>query len=856
MRKNGTRSLAPVIAVLRRRPRPRALGAVAATMLGAVAACLLAGPHVLLHPATAIVGANPSSDFQIMTWSLAWWPWAVRHGVDPLHTRLLWPPTGFSALWITSIPFPALVGLPLTLLAGPLVAYNVLMLAAVVLATAAAYLLCFELTGRVRPSLLGGAVFGLSPYMLGHTLSQHMNLVFVFPLPLLALLAVRLFRGSTSPGRYLLGTVALLLALAGSSLELYTDLALLLGLSAPVALAFGRSQRRPLLRLATLAGLAYAVSLVVLAPVLLAALSQSTGPLHNSPTDYAVDLANLLVPTATLATGLVHPAQALSAHFVGNIGERDGYVGLPLLVVAALALRSHWRSGAWLAAVVGGLALLLSLGPTVTAGGHPLFSLPASASSLPIVRDALPARMSVFVALVVACLAALWFARGGRVWVRAGAGALVVASLVPSFGAHLVPGAWPLSNRLAWSTRHTPVGFVDAPAWRRLVAPGSTVLVLPTRDLSAAGYWQTEARFRFALAIPGTPFAPPQLAADPTVSRLAANVLGTDDGVAIGAARLRAYLLADRVGAIVATPAASRHMLELARLATGTTPVDLRGSHLFLVSPRLAPLRLTGERAGACAQRAPLLVSYAAAPRPCVRAWLSFDGRRARLHALLRTVSGVATTVLSSARGDAEAPAVAVDRAGRAGIVFTEWRAHRLLLRAGATDRRSRWRVATLDRGTMPIWSARVAVLGDGSVVAAWVDDQGQTQSLRAAVRLPGGRWRETTLATGVGLWKVALAAAGPGAALVAWRNRDAGETDVHAILYARRAWRPGVLLASRLGGVGGVWIAAGMTPSVRWSVWDGSGRRLVLAARLHGLRFRAPSVLPQRARHTWRLVA
>lgn len=831
-------------------------GAVAAAALAAVAACLLAGPHVLLHPATAIVGANPSSDFQIMTWSLAWWPWAVGHGVDPLHTRLLWPPAGFSALWITSIPFPALLGLPLTLLAGPLVAYNVLMLAAVVLATVAAYLLCFELTRRVWPSLLGGAVFGLSPYMLGHSLSQHMNLVFVFPLPLLALLAVRLARGATSPGRYLLGTVLLLLALAGSSLELYTDLALLLGLSAAVALALGGSQRRPVLRLAALAGLAYAVSLVVLAPVLLAALSQATGPLHNSPTDYAVDLANLVVPTATLATGLVHPAQALSSHFVGNIGERDGYVGLPLLAVAVLALRSHWRRGAWLAAVVGGLALLLSLGPTVTAGGHPLFSLPVSASSLPVVRDALPARMSVFVALVVACLAAIWFARSGRMWARAGAAALVVASLLPSFGTHLVPGAWPLTSTLAWSTAHTPVGFVDAPAWRKLVAPGSTVLVLPTRDLSAAGYWQTEARFRFALAIPGTPFAPPQLAADPTVSRLAANVLGKDDGVAIGAARLRAFLLADRVSAIVATQIASKHLLELAHLAAGTTPVDLRGSRLFLVSPRLEPLRPTGERAGACAQPAAVLVSYPAAPRPCVRAWLSFDGRRAHLHVLLHTASDPATTTLSSARGDAEAPAVAVDRAGRAGIVFTEWRAHRLLLRAGATDRRSHWHVATLDRSTLPIWSTHVAVLGNGTVVVAWIDDQGQAQSLRAAVLRPGGRWRETTLATSVGLWKVALAPVGRTAALVAWRDRDAGEVHVHATLYARRAWRPGVLLASRLGGVGGVWIAAGAPPSVRWSVWDDTGRRLVVAAPLHGLRFRAPRALPQRTRHAWRLVA
>ena len=65
-------------------------------MLLAVAAVLaLFGTRVLLHPGSAAVGSNPANDFQIMTWSLVWWPWAFGHGVNPLHTPLLWPPDGF-----------------------------------------------------------------------------------------------------------------------------------------------------------------------------------------------------------------------------------------------------------------------------------------------------------------------------------------------------------------------------------------------------------------------------------------------------------------------------------------------------------------------------------------------------------------------------------------------------------------------------------------------------------------------------------------------------------------------------------------------------------------------------------------
>ena len=67
--------------------RAKEAGLLAACAAAAVAVGVLVGPAVLLHPGRAIVGANPSSEFQIMTWSLAWWPWALRHGVDPRGDR-------------------------------------------------------------------------------------------------------------------------------------------------------------------------------------------------------------------------------------------------------------------------------------------------------------------------------------------------------------------------------------------------------------------------------------------------------------------------------------------------------------------------------------------------------------------------------------------------------------------------------------------------------------------------------------------------------------------------------------------------------------------------------------------------
>jgi hypothetical protein len=771
---------------------------------------------VLLHPGRAIVGSNPASDFQIMTWSLAWWPWAVHHGVDPLRTHLFWPPAGFSSLWMTTIPVPALFALPLTLAAGPLVAYNVLMLAAVVAATGSAYLLCYELTGRVAPSLLGGLAFGLSPYMLGHTLSEHLNLTLVFPLPLLARLGIRYARGKVTRRRFVLGFAALLLVLAGSSLELFADLTLMLAVVGALALVFARSQRRALRRVGAVVALAYAACLPVLVPIAAVGLSGAHGPVQSSPANYAVDLLNALVPTPTLLTGALHSARAVSGRFVGNIGERDGYIGLPLLAVSLLAVRSEWRRGAWIAGLLVAVAFLLSLGPTLMFWGRPLVGLPFAIARLPVLGDALPARLSLFATLGLSCLCALWFARPGRRAVRLGTGVLVVVSLMPNFSpSHSLSHAWAISNAFAWSTPRAPVGFVDNPRWVKVVEPGSTVLVLPTRDRTAASYWQVQSGMRFALAVPETPFVPDRVAANPTVARLVDNVLPYD-GPSLGAARLRAFLLADRIGAVVVTQTAGRRWIALARKATEAHPVVLGGSLVFHVRTGLKPLVADGERV------------VARSGSTSVRSWLHFDGTRAHLRVLL---AGKAAT-LSSVGGDAESPAVGINSHRRAAVVATEWRDHRLLLRV-ATNSGSGWKIATLDRSGLPIWSQRVTVTPDGTVLAAWIDELGALRSLRTAVLPAGGHWQRTvTLDNGDGLGSVALRSGGGNLAVAAWHDSLASEGRVRATIYTRGAWRPVITLATSLALLDTVTVARRGAAAVRWRVWESGAASFYQASR------------------------
>ena len=115
-------------------------------------------------------------------------------GGNPVLTHLLWTPEGSDLAWTTAIPGLALPLAPVTVLAGPIVAYN---LAALLLPTAAAFggfLLCRQLTHAFWPSFVGGYLFGFSSYMLGQELG-HPHLTAAFAVPLTALLLLRYLAG-------------------------------------------------------------------------------------------------------------------------------------------------------------------------------------------------------------------------------------------------------------------------------------------------------------------------------------------------------------------------------------------------------------------------------------------------------------------------------------------------------------------------------------------------------------------------------------------------------------------------------------------------------------------------------------
>ena len=270
------------------------LGIEALTLFAGVS-FLLFGLRLVIEPGAQYAG--PADDSQIFIWSLAWWPHALLHGQNPFLTNAIWAPSGLDLAWTTSVPGLALALAPVTLLAGPVAAFNVAAVAMPALAAWTAFLLCRRLTAQIWPSLAGGYLFGFSTYLLGQQVGGHVHMTAVFLVPLVALVLFD-FVDSDRGGSWLVFRLGPLLAF---QLLLSTEVAFGLALAVGSALILGlllAPARRARLRSAILPLVeSAAVACVLTAPFLYYLVDDFRSATFNRSEAYVADLLNYVVPT-------------------------------------------------------------------------------------------------------------------------------------------------------------------------------------------------------------------------------------------------------------------------------------------------------------------------------------------------------------------------------------------------------------------------------------------------------------------------------------------------------------------------------------------------------------------------------
>ena len=296
--------------------------AIAAVVLYAAIGFGYFGLNVMPHFGSVCVCQPGPADASIFMWSLAWWPHAVLHGVNPFVSNAVFAPDHVNIGAVTSIPGATLVMAPVTFLFGPIASYNVLMLASPVLAAFFAFLLCRYVTGGFAAALVGGYLFGFSAFMFGQLLG-HAHMVLVFPIPAATHLTLRLIDGRIGRRRFVV-----LMALTLAGLVLFsTEVALttvLLGVVALVlAYAIAPDGRRRLgVAVKPLLGGA-ALALVVTSPEIYCAL-KGVPPLSPLVGDvFAGDALGFLVPPIVIRLAS-HYFAAVSAGFSGETSPRAG----------------------------------------------------------------------------------------------------------------------------------------------------------------------------------------------------------------------------------------------------------------------------------------------------------------------------------------------------------------------------------------------------------------------------------------------------------------------------------------------------------------------------------------------------
>ncbi len=371
-------------------------------------------------------------DPQIFIWSFAWWPHAILHGLNPFVTHVVWSPAGVNLTWATTVPGLSLLFAPLTLLFGPIFAFDVAAVLMPALAAWAGYLLCRYLTHALWPSLVGGYLFGFSSYLIAQTGGGHLNLGSVFLFPLVALVVLRFLDGEL--GRR--GLVVRLGPLIALQILFSTEVAFTLSLALAGALvlcfAVVPVRRRAVVASVLPLAVAYLLAMALTSPLLYYALSDFQRGAFYAPGSLTADLLNFVIPTKITAIG-GGLFSSISHRFTGNLSEQGAYIGLPALLIVCLFARDRWRSpvGRFLIGCLA-LAVIVALGANATVEGRKTIPLPWSLiQNEPVFDNVLTARFAVYAWLVVAVMVALWTARRRAGTLRWLLPLLAVLAIVP-----------------------------------------------------------------------------------------------------------------------------------------------------------------------------------------------------------------------------------------------------------------------------------------------------------------------------------------------------------------------------------------------------------------------------------------
>jgi hypothetical protein len=516
------------------------------------------------------IGSDPS----IFMWCLVWWPYAIANHLNPFFTDKIWVPSGFNVAWSTSIPLQSILAWPLTRVWGPVAAFNVLCLLLPALSAWTAFILCRYIVRQPWISILSGYIYGFSPYILGEQIFGHLHLTAALFVPLFAYLVLVHLDGGITRAKFIALMTLLFVLQFLSALEIFATISFCGAIALAIAaVIIPAQQRMKIYRLGASIALSLAIALALLTPYLYYLFSNGASRVRIwHGVAFSADFANTLIPPSILFLGGITRFGNVSDGFLnGTIENGAGYIGIPLILIAALFARAYWRELRGKLLVILSVALyLLSLGPRLHIAGLTLFGLPWKLfEHLPLLNNALPVRFSMYLFLSLAIMTAIWlsavsFGRGTKVAIGIG----TIVFMLPNASASY----W-------MSTRSTPL-FFSSGLYPRYLAKDEVVIPIPFGGKGECMLWQATADMYFRMAGGWTVPMPSEYASWPIMDSFAYGTTLPDAGD-----QLKAFMANHYATAIILSDNDKDRRLWLSILQDlDVRPIAIGGVSLYRVS--------------------------------------------------------------------------------------------------------------------------------------------------------------------------------------------------------------------------------------------------------------------------------
>ena len=393
--------------------RPRPLGRTAVVLGGALAFYLVVAIALWWHawsghPTTATTCG--CGDSALFLWFLEWPAYALAHGHNPFFSTALFHPGGINLLANTSVLAIGIPLAPITWLFGPVATLNVASTLGPALSALAMFWLLRRWVRWTPAALVGGLVFGFSPFVVVNLAGAHLmtGVLVLVPLMVACLdeLLVRQRRTAAKVGA-VLGLLLSAQFFLGTEVLTIVVLFIAAGLVLLVAYA-ALGHRDELAARAPHAGrglgAAAAVALVLLAYPVWFALD---GPAHLTglvwptipPGGGGITLGNLWHPG--YMTALRNEMQ-VTGGYEGPALLQAEYLGLGMIIVLVAGVVA-WRRDRrlWLFGALGIVAVMASLGIQSYWTPWRVFT------HVPLVQNVITGRIAIITSLCAAIMLAV-----------------------------------------------------------------------------------------------------------------------------------------------------------------------------------------------------------------------------------------------------------------------------------------------------------------------------------------------------------------------------------------------------------------------------------------------------------------